>query len=423
MEIVLLIVVVVIAVATLVGVRTMLQSQEGNSAVAQQQANEELIARITSESAAREKDLEVRLHELQSEIAKKQTDTFLNLAEDRLKQQAAQGDQQLKTRQEAIDKQLEGIGKELKSVQEYVAKKDKEQSTSLAQISQVIRGSKEATEQLRHDTQRLSEAMAGGQSRGRWGEQVAEDVLRVAGFVEGISYRKQQTTEAGSRPDFTFLLPDQRVLNMDVKMPMAAFNRYFDADSDAERDAAARQFVSDARSRIKEVTGRGYIDPDQGTLDYTLVFIPNEQVYGFIHEHDESIVEYALTNRVVICSPLTLFAVLAVIRQSTDNFRLEARTREIQKSIEAFRRQWDSYRAQTEKVARSFRTASGQWDELVGVRERQLDKAIEKVDSLRAGTDDLGGGEASAGALGPGDADESGPAAGGPDQLGLSEEQ
>lgn len=388
MEIAVLIVAALIAAASLVGVNAMLRSQQRRSA----RSHDELIARITSESAAREKDLEVRLHALQAGIAQKQTDSFLALAEDRLKQQTAQGDQQLKSRQEAIDKQLEIIGKELRSVQEYVARKDKEQSTGLAQISQVIAGSKDATEQLRHDTQRLSEALAGGQSRGRWGEQVAEDVLRVAGFVEGVSYRRQQTTDGGSRPDFTFLLPDQRVLNMDVKMPMAAFNRYFDADTDGERDAAARQFVADARSRIKEVTTRGYIDPDQGTLDYTLVFIPNEQVYGFIHEHDDAIVEYALSNRVVICSPLTLFAVLAVIRQSTDNFRLESRTREIQKAIEAFRKQWDDYRSQTDKVANSFRRAAGQWDELTGVRGRQLERAIERIDALRAGTDELDAG-------------------------------
>lgn len=379
MEIIVIIGLVLVVAILALALRANQSAQPAAFAAMQQQ--------LASDSAARDKELELHLRTVQSELTEQQTKNFLNLAEDRLKQQAEAGDRQLKSRQEAIDKQLEGIGKELKSVQEYVAGKDKAQATSLAEISTVIKGSKEATEKLARDTQKLSEAMAGGQSRGRWGEQVAEDVLRVAGFVEGVSYKKQQTTGEGSRPDFTFLLPDERVLNMDVKMPMAAFNRYFDAASDAERDAAAKEFVRDAKSRIKEVTTRDYINPDQGTLDYTLVFIPNEQVYGFIHEHDESIVEFALANRVVICSPLTLFAVLAVIRQSADNFRLESKTREIQAAIESFRKQWEAYKGQTEKVARSFNTASGQWEELTGVRERQLDKAIEKVDALRAGTD------------------------------------
>lgn len=351
--------------------------------------SDELLARFEAEREAREREFELRLRDSQSAVAKQQTDTFLNLAQSHLKQQTEMGEQQLKSRQEAIDKQLEGIGKELKSVQKFVEEKDTAQARNLAAVAAAVNHSKETTELLRQNTQKLSEAMSGSQSRGRWGEQVAEDVLRLAGFIEGHSYRRQQTTEGGSRPDFTFLLPDERVLNMDVKMPMAAFNRYLDAETDGDRELAAKEFLRDAKHRIKEVTTRDYINPAEGTLDYTLVFIPNEQVYGFIHEQDSSIVEYALQNHVVICSPLTLFAVLAVIRQSTDNFRLEAKTREIQGAIGDFRKQWDMYKDQTEKVARAFKTANNQWDDLTGKRERMLDRSIEKIDGLKRGSDQL----------------------------------
>lgn len=351
--------------------------------------SDELLARFEAEREAREREFELRLRDSQATVAKEQTDTFLNLAQSHLKQQTEMGEQQLKARQEAIDKQLEGIGKELKSVQEFVATSDKAQAKSLAQVAAAVHHSKETTELLRQNTQKLSEAMSGSQSRGKWGEQVAEDVLRVAGFIEGVSYRKQQTTEGGSRPDYTFLLPDQRVLNMDVKMPMAAFNRYLDAETDSDRELAAKEFLRDAKSRIREVTTRDYINPAEGTLDYTLVFIPNEQVYGFIHEQDSSIVDFALQNRVVICSPLTLFAVLAVIRQSADNFRLEAKTREIQAAIGDFSKQWQMYKDETQKVGNAFGTANKAWERLTGTRERQLDKAIDKVEALRRGSEEL----------------------------------
>jgi DNA recombination protein RmuC len=351
--------------------------------------SEELLARFEAEREARERELELRLRESQSTMASQQTETFLQLAQTHLKQQTELGEQQLKSRQEAIDKQLEGIGKELKTVQQYVASTDKQQAENIAKVSAAVNSSKEVTELLRANTQKLSEAMSGSQSRGRWGEQVAEDVLRLAGFVEGHSYRKQHTTEGGSRPDFTFLLPDERILNMDVKMPMAAFTRYLEAENDATRDVAAKDFLRDAKQRIKEVTTRDYINPAEGTLDYTLVFIPNEQVYGFIHEQDSTIVEYALQNHVVICSPLTLFAVLEVIRQSADNFRLESRTREIQAAIGDFRKQWEMYKKETEKVGNAFKTTHGAWERLTGTRERQLDRAIEKIDGLRRGNEEL----------------------------------
>lgn len=349
----------------------------------------ELLAQLDSETESRAQKLELQMRETQSAIAKEQTETFTKLAESHLKQQTAIGEAQLKARQEAIDTQLEGIGKELKTVQEYVAKTDKQQAESLAKVTAAVNHSKEVTELLRSNTQKLSEAMSGSQTRGRWGEQVADDVLRVAGFVEGQGYRKQRTTEGGSRPDFTFFLPDERILNMDVKMPMAAFSRYLDATTDAERDVAAKEFLRDAKQRIKEVTTRDYINPAEGTLDYTLVFIPNEQVYGFIHEQDSSIVEYALENHVVICSPLTLFAVLEVIRQSADNFRIESRTREIQAAIGDFSKQWEMYKTETQKVANAFKSTNSAWERLTGTRERQLDKAIDKVERLRRDDDQV----------------------------------
>lgn len=351
--------------------------------------SDQLLARFEAEREAREREFELRLRESQSAVAKEQIETFASLSQNHFKQQTEMGEQQLKARQEAIDKQLEGIGKELKSVQKFVEEKDTAQARNLAAVAAAVNHSKETTELLRQNTQKLSEAMSGSQSRGRWGEQVAEDVLRLAGFVEGQSYRRQHTTQGGSRPDFTFLLPDDRILNMDVKMPMAAFSRYLEAESDVERDAAAKEFLGHAKDRIKEVTTRDYINPAEGTLDYTLVFIPNEQVYGFIHEQDSSIVEFALKHHVVICSPLTLFAVLEVIRQSADNFRLESRTREIQAAIGDFSKQWQMYKDETQKVSNAFKTASGAWDRLTGTRERQLDKSIDKIEAMRRGSDEL----------------------------------
>jgi DNA recombination protein RmuC len=295
----------------------------------------------------------------------------------------------LKARQGEIDKGLDGLRKELQNVREFVTNTDTERVKSISEVSQMVKESRGVTEALRQDTIKLNEALAGSQSRGQWGERIADDVLKIAGFIEGVNYRKQQTTGEGSRPDFTFILPDNRTLHMDVKMPMAAFKRYLDADTDATRDIAAKDFLRDTKARIKEVTTRDYINPDDGTLDYTLVFIPNEQVYGFIHENDPEIVDYALKNHVVICSPLTLFAVLSVIRQSIENFKLETRTKEIQSAIVKFRRQWDMYKDQMEKVGNSIEKTGNQWAELRTKRVNQLDKSIDTVDALRSGADDM----------------------------------
>jgi DNA recombination protein RmuC len=171
---------------------------------------------------------------------------------------------------------------------------------------------------------------------------------------------------------------------MDVKFPLASYQRYVDAATDAERERTAKDFLRDVKQRITEVTTREYIDPATGTLDYTLVFIPNEQVYGFIQEQDPSVIDYALENRVVICSPLTLFAVLAVIRQAMENFRLAKRTDEILSVLGSFNKQWEAYKRQMSKLGNAIASTQRNYEELEGKRTRALDRQVKKVEDLRS---------------------------------------
>ena len=107
---------------------------------------------------------------------------------------------------------------------------------------------------------------------------------------------------------------------------------------------------------MKEVTSRDY-EAAANTVDCVLLFIPNESVYAFIQEQDRTILDDALRNKVVFCSPLTLFAVLAVIRQAVDNFRLSQTTHEILELLQAFDKQWSKFVDQMDKVGRSLKTA------------------------------------------------------------------
>ena len=121
-----------------------------------------------------------------------------------------------------------------------------------------------------------------------------------------------------------------------------------------------------------------------------LVFIPNEQVYGFIHENDPQLLDEALRRKVVLCSPLTLFAILAVIRQASENFKLARRTNEILGALGDFNKQWGMFKEQMDKVDRALETSRKAYAELTGTRTRQLDRQVERVDDLRvtAGLDD-----------------------------------
>jgi DNA recombination protein RmuC len=227
--------------------------------------------------------------------------------------------------------------------------------------------------------------MASPTARGQWGERMAEDVLRLAGFVENVNYVKQTQIEgATGRPDFTFPLPKGHELYMDVKFPMAGYLRYLDAGTDAERQAHRAAFVRDVRARVKELAKRDYAnESSKQSVDYVLLFLPNEQLTGFIHEHDPALIDDAMGQRVVMCSPLTLFAFLGVIRQAYDNFVIEQTSDQILALMGKFGTEWEKYSDELDKLKRRFEQLDRQFETVTGTRRRQLEKPLRQIDAVR----------------------------------------
>ncbi|TMK65065.1 MAG: DNA recombination protein RmuC [Actinobacteria bacterium] len=292
--------------------------------------------------------------------------------------------EELGGKKELIDQQIAAMSGQLNRVTDLMRDVERERSTQFGELAGAIALQHEHVTALTETTQGLRQALSSTTARGQWGERMAEDVLRLAGFIEHVNYRKRRAMEStGGVPDFTFLLPQNLCLHMDVKFPLDNYLRYLDAGSEVERERCRRDFLRDVRARVKELTTRNYVDPASGTVDCMLLFIPNEQVYAFIQEHDRGLLDDALRQKIVFCSPLTLYAVLAVIRQAVDNFQIEQTSKEILELLGGFARQWEKFVDQMDKVGRSLKTASGAFEELEGTRRRQLERQLDRIDGLR----------------------------------------
>jgi DNA recombination protein RmuC len=283
-----------------------------------------------------------------------------------------------------IDQQLASMTSELGKVNELVRGLERDRRSAFGELKNELQRQHEGLNALSEHTQHLREALASSKVRGQWGERMAEDVLRLAGFVEGVNYRKQTTLASATRPDYTFMLPNGLVMHMDVKFPLDNYVRFLEAGNDVERTRHRDQFLRDVRDRVKEVTTRGYLDASDETIDCLLLFIPNEQVYAFVQEHDTALLDDALRNKIVVCSPLTLYAVLAVVRQAVDNFRLERTSNEILALLQEFSLQWEKYTAQLDVVQKRFDGVAKEYAALMTTRHRALQRPLDKIDSLRA---------------------------------------
>ncbi len=331
------------------------------------------------------------LHRHQAENLRHAVDTMVNLASSKLGDQLAAGKSVIDREHEVVATKVGGVEAELRRVGDLVANLQKERAEQAGQLSSGLEQAFHVTSALAETTQSLRQALASPKARGQWGERMAEDVLRAAGFLEGTSYVKQTKLASGGVPDYTFPLPAGHVVHMDVKFPIDNYLRWLETDDETRSAQLAKAFQRDARQRVKELTERSYIDPAT-TVDYLLLFVPNESVYGFLHEHDPELVDFAIGHKVVLCSPTTLFAVLAVIRQAMDNFMVEQRSHEILGALGGLREQWERWEEPMDKMRRGLLSAQRAFDDLSGPRSRQFERQLEKLESFRdAGAKDGAG--------------------------------
>ena len=284
---------------------------------------------------------------------------------------------------DALDRQMTAVSVELGDLHGLVQQLRVERADQHGELRSAMAEAAEGRRRLIATTAGLEEALSNSRSRGQWGERTADDILRHAGFVEGVGYVRQTAVASGGIPDFTFLLPEGRLLHMDVKFPADNYLRSLQAEGQADRERFEKAFMADVRARVKELADRGYADADEA-CDAVLLFIPVEAIYGSMHELDPDLLDEALAQGVVLCSPASLFAVLAVVRRTIEDHVVERTADEILTCLAAFTKQWDLFVDQMDKVAKQLGTVQGSFDQLTGTRRNQLDRQLVRVDDLRS---------------------------------------
>ena len=249
----------------------------------------------------------------------------------------------------------------------------------------------EKLDTLGQTTFKLKEVLSSSQRRGQWGEKMVEDILNFIGLKKEINYTVQkQMDDSKGKPDYTFKLPRKRQVNLDVKFPLDNYARYISLEDDGQsnpegKEELKKQFLDDVKTHINTLKGREYIEQGR-TVDYVLMFIPNESIYMFINQEGGKLIDEGLRDKVVLCSPVTLYAVLSLIHQATESFHMEDKAVEIQKHVGEFKKQWGKFKEQMKKMGKAIQSASDSFDQLTKARTRALDKPMEKIEEMSLGS-------------------------------------
>jgi len=170
----------------------------------------------------------------------------------------------------------------------------------------------------------LQEFLKSPKLRGNIGEQVLNDL--ISQIFPKNSFYLQYQFKSGERVDAA-IKTDAGILPIDSKFPMENFLKYTKEENKLQKSGYLKDFTKDVRYHI-ETIAKKYILPDEGTMDFALMYIPSESVYYEVVNID-NLMDFAKQKRVYIVSPSTLYAHLQVILLSFEGKRIEQRSKEV----------------------------------------------------------------------------------------------
>ncbi|MDO5643319.1 MAG: DNA recombination protein RmuC [Paracoccus sp. (in: a-proteobacteria)] len=272
------------------------------------------VARLESDLAqarlAAHKDRERAEHDLARlrELREDMTRQFRLMADETLR---VQGADMQKTHGEQLDALLTPFREQVLHFQRELRDRNRILDEEGARLREQIAN-------IGHEAHALTRALKGDrQKQGAWGEMILERILEESGLEVGIHYDIQSswTDEDGRRwrPDVVVRMPQKKLLVVDSKVSLTAFEQAVNAGDDASRDAFLKRHVEAIRAHVTALSAKGYDRLDDAAVDYVLMFIPIEGAFSEALRVDPGLASFAMEQRVGLTTPTTLMLTLRTV--------------------------------------------------------------------------------------------------------------
>ena len=226
----------------------------------------------------------------------------------------------------------------------------------------------EMTEQARqlgeisHSMSKLEQVLSAPKLRGGFGETQLENLL--ASVFAREQFSMQYKFASGDLAD-AVLRFDKGMVAIDSKFSLENFRRIAEADTDAGKKTARKDFLKDVRKRVDEIAAR-YIRPADGTMPFALMYIPAENVYYEAIIRDEEggdLYAYCVQKRVMPVSPNSLYAYLQTILVGLNSMRISQRAEGILRELQSLEVELEKFDEVYSRLGTHLRNASRSYED------------------------------------------------------------
>jgi DNA recombination protein RmuC len=253
---------------------------------------------------------------LSAEALKENNRSFLDLAQTAFSKYLESAKTDFEKRESLVKAIIQPLKESLNRYEDHYHAMEKSRENAYGGLSAQVQALIKTQDELQKETGKLVNALRAPHVRGRWGEITLKRVVELAGMQDHCDFFEQTSTRSEDgvlRPDMIIHLPENRLIIIDAKVPLAAFLDAVESDKAEEREARLSAHANHVQKHILQLSQKAYWTQFNPTPEFVVLYIPGESFFSAALEKKPGLIELGAKKNVILATPTTLISLLRTV--------------------------------------------------------------------------------------------------------------